>query len=145
MSRYDGINHIGIAVRTLEGKRELYERQLGGRYVGEEVVAEQQVKVAFFLFGSPGHEVRIELLEPTSDTSAVAKFIEKRGEGIHHIAFTVPDVAASIEKLTAAGLRMVDEQPRQGAHHTRIAFVHPKSTFGVLTEVCQTMSSEDQV
>lgn len=142
MSESNSINHIGIAVRSLEGKRALYEDMLGGRYAGEEVVEEQQVKVAFFLFGAPGRETRIELLEPTSEASPVAKFIEKRGEGIHHIAFAVSDVADRVRQLKAAGIRMIDEEPRHGAHHTRIAFVHPKSTFGVLAEMCQSVDGE---
>lgn len=137
MSQTSGINHIGIAVRSLEGKRELYERLLGGRYAGEEVVAEQKVKVAFYLFGAPGHEVRVELLEPTAEDSPVAKFIEKRGEGMHHLAFSVTNIEQRIEEIRSAGLRLVDTEPRPGAHQARIAFLHPKSTFGVLTELCQ--------
>jgi methylmalonyl-CoA/ethylmalonyl-CoA epimerase len=132
-----GINHIGIAVRTLEGKRELYEGILGGVYQGEEVVDDQQVRVAFFLFGAAGHEVRIELLEPTNPTSPVAKFIEKRGEGIHHVAFTVSNIEERIAQVQAAGLKVIDQTPRSGAHHNRIAFIHPKDTFGVLTEMCE--------
>jgi len=137
------INHIGIAVRTLAGKRELYEGILGGRYDGEEIVADQKVKVAFFSFGAEGHEVRIELLEPTSDDSPVAKFLATRGEGVHHVAFTVSNIQERIAELQAAGLRMIDESPRTGAHDTRIAFVHPKATFGVLTELCEPMQSSE--
>jgi len=132
-----GINHIGIAVRSLDGKRELYEGLLGGRYQGEEVVEDQQVRVAFFLFGAEGHEVRIELLEPTRPTSPVAKFIEKRGEGIHHLAFTVASIQERIAQVRAAGLKVIDETPRRGAHGNQIAFIHPKDTFGVLTEICE--------
>jgi methylmalonyl-CoA/ethylmalonyl-CoA epimerase len=132
-----GINHIGIAVRTLDGKRELYEGLLGGRYQGEEVVEDQQVRVAFFLFGAEGHEVRIELLEPTRPTSPVAKFIEKRGEGIHHLAFTVASIQERIAQVRAAGLKVIDETPRRGAQGNQIAFIHPKDTFGVLTEICE--------
>lgn len=137
-----GINHIGIAVRTLEGKRELYETVLGGRFDGIEEVPDQKVKVAFFLFGAPGHEVRVELLEPTADDSPVAKFIEKRGEGVHHVAFTVDDIEGRLAALEEHGLRLVDETPRGGAHHTRIAFLHPKSTHGVLTEICEPAQHE---
>jgi methylmalonyl-CoA/ethylmalonyl-CoA epimerase len=137
MIQSKGINHIGIAVRTLEGKRELYEGLLGGVYQGEELVDDQQVRVAFFLFGSEGSEVRIELLEPTSPASPVAKFIERRGEGIHHLAFTVSDIEQRIAQVQAAGLEVVNQTPRNGAHHNRIAFIHPKATFGVLTEICE--------
>lgn len=143
MIESQGINHIGIAVRSLEGKRELYEGILGGRYDGEEIVEDQKVKVAFFLFGAPGHEVRIELLEPTHDDSPIAKFIEKRGEGIHHIAYSVSNIEQRLTQLSDAGMRLIDATPRGGAHHTRIAFVHPKATFGVLTELCESAPRDD--
>ena len=81
--------------------------------------------------------MRLELLEPTSEDSTVAKFLEKRGEGLHHLAFTVENIDARIAELKAAGLRMIDEEPRLGSHHMQIAFLHPKSSFGVLTELCE--------
>lgn len=135
-----GINHIAIAVQSLDGKREFYEGVLGGRFDGIEEVADQKVKVAFFLFGEAGHEVRIELLEPTSPDSPVAKFLEKRGEGLHHIAYSVEKIDQRLAGLKEAGIKLIDESPRGGAHHTRIAFLHPKATGGVLTEICEAAS-----
>ncbi|OGU00539.1 MAG: methylmalonyl-CoA epimerase, partial [Geobacteraceae bacterium GWC2_48_7] len=96
-------------------------------------VAEQKVRVAMLQVG----ESKIELLEPTSPDSPIAKFLEKNGPGIHHIAYEVDDIEAAIAKLTEDGMRMIDSVPRNGAHGTRIAFVHPKSSNGVLTELCQ--------
>jgi methylmalonyl-CoA/ethylmalonyl-CoA epimerase len=102
-------------------------------FAGIEEVAEQKVRVAMLQVG----ESMIELLEPTSDDSPVAKFIEKNGPGIHHLAYEVADIESAIARLMAEGARMIDEKPRAGAHGTRIAFVHPKSSNGVLTELCQ--------
>jgi methylmalonyl-CoA/ethylmalonyl-CoA epimerase len=96
-------------------------------------VAEQKVRVAMLQVG----ESKIELLEPTSEDSPVARFIEKNGPGIHHLAYEVHDIEAAIARLVAEGARMIDEKPRGGAHGTRIAFIHPKSSNGVLTELCQ--------
>ena len=132
------INHIGIAVRSIDAQREYYEEMLGAKFEGVEVVADQKVRVGFFRIG----EVRLELLEPTDPTSTVATFLDKRGEGMHHIAFTVEDLEARITDLKQAGLQMIDEVPRQGSHQLRIAFVHPKSTFGVLTELCEPKQTE---
>jgi methylmalonyl-CoA/ethylmalonyl-CoA epimerase len=131
------INHIGIAVNSLEASREFYEKTLGARFEGVEEVADQRVRVAFYLVGPAGAEVRLELLEPPSPDSPVAKFIEKRGEGLHHVAFTVDDIQRRLEALKEGGVRLIDESPRMGAHHTRIAFLHPKSSGGVLTELCE--------
>ncbi len=127
------IDHLGIAVEDLEAAVQLYRDTLGMEYAGEETVAEQKVKTAFFPLG----ESSIELLEPTDPDSPVAKFIAKRGAGIHHIALRVDDVAKAIEELTAQGVRMIDTVPRDGAHGAKIAFIHPKSTPGVLVELCQ--------
>ena len=127
------INHIGIAVKSLEDSLPFYRDNLGMAFAGIEEVAEQQVRVAMLQIG----ESKIELLEPTSADSPVAKFIEKNGPGIHHVAYEVNDIEAAIAKLMADGSRMIDEKPRNGAHGTRIAFVHPKSSNGVLTELCQ--------
>ena len=127
------INHIGIAVLSLDDSIPFYRDNLGMAFAGIEEVAEQKVRVAMLQVG----ESMIELLEPTSDDSPVAKFIEKNGVGIHHIAYEVTDIEAAIAKLCADGTRMIDEQPRAGAHGTRIAFIHPKSSRGVLTELCQ--------
>lgn len=127
------INHIGIAVQSLEASIPFYRDALSMPFQGIEEVAEQKVKVAMLQVG----ESKIELLEPTSPDSPIAKFIEKSGPGIHHIAYEVADIEAAIAQLTASGVRMIDEAPRNGAHGTRIAFVHPKGSGGVLTELCQ--------
>lgn len=127
------INHIGIAVKSLEESLPFYRDNLGMPFAGIEEVAEQKVRVAMLQIG----ESKIELLEPTSDDSPVAKFIEKSGPGIHHVAYEVEDIEAAIAKLMGDGVRMIDEKPRCGAHDTRIAFIHPKSSNGVLTEICQ--------
>jgi methylmalonyl-CoA/ethylmalonyl-CoA epimerase len=133
MAAVKAINHVGIAVRSIDERRPFYEGTLGAVFEGVEDVASQKVRVAFFRL----NDVRLELLEPTDPSSAVAKFLENRGEGLHHLAFTVEDIEQRIAELKEAGLRMIDESPRVGAHHMQIAFVHPKSTFGVLTELCE--------
>lgn len=127
------INHIGIAVKSLENTIPFYRDNLGMTLAGIEEVAEQRVRVAMLKVG----ESMIELLEPTSEESPVAKFIEKNGPGIHHIAYEVADIETAIAALLDGGARMIDEKPRHGAHGTRIAFIHPKSSNGVLTELCQ--------
>ena len=127
------INHIGIAVNNLEASIPFYRDTLGMTYEGDEVVAEQKVKVAFLAVG----ESRIELLEPTADDSPVAKFLAKNGEGVHHIAYEVADLDSALANLKRDGVRLIDETPRCGAHGTSIAFLHPKATGGVLTELCQ--------
>ena len=127
------INHIGIAVKSLDDSLPFYRDNLGMAFAGIEVVSEQKVRVAMLQVG----ESKIELLEPTSDDSPMARFIEKNGPGIHHLAYEVEDLEAAIARLIAEGARMIDEKPRVGAHGSRIAFVHPKSSNGVLTELCQ--------
>ncbi|MBN2645131.1 MAG: methylmalonyl-CoA epimerase [Desulfuromonadaceae bacterium] len=127
------INHIGVAVHNIEEALPFYQQQLGMLYEGSEVVAEQKVRVAFLSVG----ESRIELLEPTSDDSPVAKFLEKNGPGTHHIAYEVEDIQAELASLKEQGVRLIDEVPRTGAHQTQIAFLHPKASGGVLTEICQ--------
>lgn len=127
------INHIGIAVQSIDAVIPFYRDQLGMEFLGSEDVPEQKVRVAMLCVG----ESKIELLEPLSSDSPVAKFLEKSGQGIHHIAYEVEDVQAAIAKLVAEGARMIDEKPRNGAHGSLIAFVHPKSSHGVLTELCQ--------
>jgi methylmalonyl-CoA/ethylmalonyl-CoA epimerase len=127
------INHIGVAVTCIEDALPYYRDQLGMNYEGEEVVAAQKVKVAFLQIG----ESRIELLEPTSDESPVAGFLKKNGPGMHHIAYEVDDLEGALRKLEAQGVRLIDKEPRKGAHGTKIAFVHPKASGGVLTELCQ--------
>jgi len=141
MSLVKAINHIGIAVRSIDAQRPHYEDTLGALFECIEEVPSQKVRVAFFRIG----DVRLELLEPTDSTSTVAAFLEKRGEGLHHIAFTVEGIGARIAELKQSGLRMIDENPRVGAHQMQIAFVHPKSTFGVLTELCEPPAGHDSV
>jgi methylmalonyl-CoA/ethylmalonyl-CoA epimerase len=131
------VNHIGIAVRSIAAHREFYERTLGARFDGIEEIPAQKVRVAFFRIGPAGHEVRLELVEATSPDSPVAAFIEKRGEGLHHVAYTVEGIDTILESLKGEGIRLIDEQARDGAHHQRIAFLHPKSSSGVLTELCE--------
>jgi methylmalonyl-CoA/ethylmalonyl-CoA epimerase len=127
------INHVGIAVKSLESSISFYRDVLGMIFEGTEEVVEQKVRVAFLAVG----ESRIELLEATSEDSPVAKFLEKNGEGVHHLAYEVEDIEKTLEKLKATGVRLIDEKPRHGAHHSLIAFLHPKATGGVLTEICQ--------
>jgi methylmalonyl-CoA/ethylmalonyl-CoA epimerase len=131
------INHIGIAVRSIDDQREFYEDVLGAAFEGIEEVADQQVRVGFFKVGPEGHEVRLELLEPTSDASPIARHIAKRGEGLHHVAYTVDNLQQRLDALKEHGIRLIDETPRRGAHHMDIAFLHPKSSAGVLTELCE--------
>jgi methylmalonyl-CoA/ethylmalonyl-CoA epimerase len=133
MTPVKALNHIGIAVRSIDAQRKHYEQTLGAVFENIEEVPSQKVRVAFFRVG----DVRLELLEPTEPSSPVAGFMDKRGEGLHHVAFTVAGIEERIAELKQEGVRMIDETPRPGAHHMRIAFVHPKSTFGVLTELCE--------
>jgi methylmalonyl-CoA/ethylmalonyl-CoA epimerase len=133
MKPVKSLNHVGIAVRSIDEQKAYYETQIGAEFECIEEVPSQKVRVAFFKI----NDVRIELLEPTDPSSPVAKFLEKRGEGLHHLAFTVDDIQSRIADLKESGLQMIDESPRPGAHHMQIAFIHPKSTFGVLTELCQ--------
>lgn len=130
------LNHIGIAVHSIDAQRPFYEDALGAIFEGTEEVADQKVRVGFFRV----HDVRLELLEPTDPSSTVATFLEKRGEGLHHLAFQVEDIQQRIAELKEKGLRMIDESPRAGAHGMQIAFVHPKSSSGVLTELCEPAS-----
>ncbi|NOQ52066.1 MAG: methylmalonyl-CoA epimerase, partial [Desulfuromonadaceae bacterium] len=115
------INHIGIAVKNLENSIPFYRDQLGMEFEGTEEVAEQKVRVAFLKVG----ESRIELLEPTSPDSPIAKFLEKNGEGIHHMAYEVDDIEAALADMKKQGVRLIDETPRRGAHGSLIAFLHP--------------------
>ena len=126
------LDHIGIAVSSIDEALAFWEQALGLTFAGVEVVESQKVKTAFLPVG----EVMIELLEPTDADSAVAKFIEKRGAGIHHIAFYSDDIEGDLAKLKDAGVKLIDETPRRGAHGKLIAFLHPKSTGGVLAELC---------
>jgi methylmalonyl-CoA/ethylmalonyl-CoA epimerase len=127
------IEHIGIAVKSIENSLPYYEKVLGIKCYNIEEVADQKVKTAFFKVG----QTKIELLEPTSEDSTIAKFIEKKGEGVHHLAFAVPDVAEALAEAEAKGVQLIDKAPRKGAEGLNIAFLHPKSTASVLTELCQ--------
>lgn len=127
------INHIGVAVNSIDEALPFYRDALGMKFFGTEEVPSQLVKVAFLGIG----ESKIELLEPTSPESPVAKFLEKNGPGVHHLAYGVDDIEAAIAELTDKGTRMIDAAPRGGAHGARIAFLHPKSSGGVLTELCE--------
>jgi methylmalonyl-CoA/ethylmalonyl-CoA epimerase len=127
------IDHIGIAVESIEKWLSFYKDVLGLEYVGSEDVADQKVRVAFLKIG----ESKFELLEPTSDDSPIAKFLEKRGGGIHHIAVKVDNIESALARHHEAGARLIDNEPRVGAHNMRIAFIHPKASGGVLLELCQ--------
>ncbi|HEY5512013.1 MAG TPA: methylmalonyl-CoA epimerase [Geomonas sp.] len=127
------INHIGFAVSSLDQAMPFYQDTLGMTFKGVEEVAGYKVKVAFFQIG----ESKVELLEPTSQESFLVEFLAQNGQGIHHIAYEVDDLEAAIKKLEAEGTRMIDRIPRQGAHGARVAFIHPESSQGILTELCQ--------
>lgn len=126
------IDHIGIAVRSLAERRTLYEA-LGLELSGEETVAEQKVRVAFL----PVEGTRLELLEPTAPDSPIAGFIEKRGEGLHHLCFAVGDIVATMERLRGLGVTLLSSEPQKGAHGARVCFIHPRSAGGVLIELSQ--------
>ena len=125
------IDHIGIAVKSLDEARIFYEN-LGLVCEKIEVVESQKVKTAFFQIG----EIHIELLEPTSEDSAVAKFLAKKGEGVHHIAYKTDDIQGELDNISKTGCKLINETPIAGAGGKQVAFLHPKSTFGVLTEFC---------
>ena len=127
------IDHLGIAVKNLEEAAAFYQEVLGLTCTGTEEVAEQEVKVAFFPLG----DSKLELLQSMSPTGPVAKFIDARGEGVHHIAVRVNNLEEAMEKLQEKGVTLIDRKPRYGAGRARIAFVHPRSTGGVLLELCQ--------
>ena len=133
------IEHLGIAVKSLEEAIPYYENVLGLKCYAVEEVTDQKVKTAFFKIG----QTKLELLEPTCPESTIAGFIEKRGEGIHHMAFATDDVAACLAEAEEKGVRLIDKAPRPGAEQMMIAFVHPKSTKGVLTEFCMKKKEEE--
>ncbi|MGA2625091.1 MAG: methylmalonyl-CoA epimerase [Bacteroidota bacterium] len=130
---FNKLSHIGIAVGNLEAASEIFSRLLNVKVSGSETVADQKVRLAFFHAGNTS----LELLEPTSPDSPIAKFIGKRGEGIHHLSFEVDDIRAELARLKVEGYQLIDEQPRRGAGGLWIAFLHPKSTNGVLIEISQ--------
>ena len=129
----DKIEHIGIAVRSLKEAGSLYETLLGCKSYKTEEVASEHVITEFFKVG----ETKIELLEASSAESAIAGFIEKRGEGIHHIAFAVENIVEEMERLKAEGFKLLNEVPKKGADNKLVCFIHPKSAHGVLIELCQ--------
>ena len=127
------IDHLGIAVRSINEARKFYEEVLGLVCEKEEVVASQKVRTAFYNVG----EIHIELLEPTSDDSPIAKFLNKNGEGFHHIAYQTDDIDGQLEAARKQGCRLIHETPIEGAGGKKVAFLHPKSTLSVLTEFCK--------
>lgn len=135
------IEHLGIAVKSIEACLPYYEGVLGLKCYSIEVVEDQKVKTAFFKVG----QTKIELLEPTGEDSTIAKFIEKKGEGIHHIAFAVPSIQDALDKAASKGVQLIDKAPRGGAEGLDIAFMHPKSTCGVLTEFCMERQKKDPI
>lgn len=127
------IEHIGIAVKDLDAAIRYYQTVLGLECYNIEEVRDQKVRTAFFMVG----ETKIELLESLEDDGPIGKFIEKKGEGVHHIAFAVDSVADALKEAEEKGIQLIDKAPRKGAEKMNIAFLHPKSTFGVLTEFCE--------
>jgi methylmalonyl-CoA/ethylmalonyl-CoA epimerase len=132
------IEHIGIAVKSLDAAIPFYEKMLGTECYAIEEVKDQKVRTAFLKIG----QTKIELLESTDPEGPIGKFIEKRGEGIHHIAYAVEHIESHLQAAEEAGARLIDRQPRKGAEGLDIAFLHPKSTFGVLTEFCEDKSQK---
>jgi methylmalonyl-CoA/ethylmalonyl-CoA epimerase len=127
------IEHIGIAVRNLEESIKFYEETFGLKCYAIEEVKDQKVRTAFFKVG----QTKIELLESTEPEGTIGKFIDKRGEGIHHLAFAVKNIKSALTETEEKGIQLIDTQPRKGAEGLDIAFIHPKSTLGVLTELCE--------
>jgi len=129
------IEHIGIAVKDLESANELYARLLGEQPYKQEEVEREGVMTSFFQVGPN----KIELLKATKEDSPIAKYIEKRGEGVHHIAFEVDDIKAEMKRLKDDGFRLLSEEPKRGADNKMVAFIHPKSANGVLIELCESI------
>lgn len=127
------IDHIGIAVNGIDDVMGLWKDTLGLEFEGKETVESQKVTTAFFPVG----ESEVELLESTSDDGPVAKFIEKKGTGVHHVAFRVENIESALQELKDKGIKLIDETPRMGAGGAKIAFLHPKATNGVLVELCE--------
>jgi len=127
------IEHIGIAVKNLDESIKYYENVFGLKCYAIEEVKDQKVRTAFFMIG----QTKIELLESTEPDSPIGKFIEKKGEGIHHIAFATTNLKEALKSAEEKGIQLIDKEPRKGAEGLNIAFLHPKSTFGVLTELCE--------
>lgn len=133
------IEHLGIAVKNLDESNELFEKLLGVPHYKTEEVESEGVKTSFFMVG----ESKVELLEATNEDSPIAKFIEKRGEGIHHIAYDVENIRTEVERLKKEGFKILNEEPKKGADNKWVVFLHPKSTNGVLVELCQDIKDEN--
>ena len=129
----DGLAHVGVAVRSLEESIPRWTGSLGFRHVDTITLESMGLRIAFLEAGG----ATVELLEPVRPDTAISKFLEKRGEGVHHLSFYVKDIEAALARATAAGLELIDRTPREGSHGTRIAFVHPRSMGGVLIEFCE--------
>ena len=127
------IDHLGIAVHSIEATLPIYMNGMGLQVVHEEVIEDQKVRTLMLQVG----ESLVELLEPTTPDSPIAKFLESKGQGVHHVAYAVDDLVGALAHAKAQGYRLIDEKPRKGSHHKMIAFLHPKDTHGVLTEFCQ--------
>jgi methylmalonyl-CoA/ethylmalonyl-CoA epimerase len=127
------VDHIGVAVKSIDDAKKLYHDLLGLPHAGNETVQEQKVTTAFFPVG----DTEVELLESTAPDGPIAKYLEKRGEGVQHVAFRVDNIEEALAELKAKGVQLIDEKPRKGAGGAMIAFLHPKSTYGVLVELCQ--------
>ena len=128
-----GVDHIGVAARSIDESMKFYTEILGLELHGTEEVAEQKVRTAFLPVG----EAEFEILESTAPDGPIARYIDKNGEGIQHIALRVDDIEAALKELKSKGVRLIDETPRRGAGGTKIAFIHPKETNGVLVEICE--------
>ncbi len=133
MSRVHGLAHVGIAVRSLDQAIPVWVRSLGFRHTDTIEFESMKLRIAFLRGGS----AELELLEPTDPDSPVGRFLAKRGEGIHHLSFLVPDIEEALEEAEASGLELIDRSPREGSHHTKIAFLSPRTLNGVLVELCE--------
>ncbi|TRX61799.1 methylmalonyl-CoA epimerase [Fulvivirga sp. M361] len=131
------VEHIGVAVKSLENSNNLFSKLFGEDHYKEESVEGEQVRTSFFKIG----ETKIELLESTGPDSAIGKFIEKRGEGIHHIAYEVSNIVSEVERLKNEGFIILNEEPKKGADNKLVCFLHPKSTNGILVELCQEINA----
>jgi methylmalonyl-CoA/ethylmalonyl-CoA epimerase len=127
------VEHIGIAVKDINKSNEIFQKLFGKKFYKMEKVESENVSTSFFMLG----ETKIELLEASAEDSAIAKFIEKKGEGVHHIAYDVDDIYAEMKRLTSEGFELINKEPKKGADNKLICFLHPKSTNGVLIELCQ--------
>ena len=134
------IDHVGIAVRSIHEAAETYTKLLGVKPFHYEEIPEQGVKVCFIQIGAQ----KLELLEPSNDDSSIHKFLDRRGEGMHHLAYRVEDIYQSLEEASSLGFRLIDRVPRRGALNKLIAFLHPKDAHGVLLEFCQPMPAEEE-